>query len=161
MRPVYESARDLSEERRIANVAAKRWNVSVLKLAKFDCFDWAAYRQHVEYQTSGDVCRPIGRPAKEVLSFVEVKRRYCKFDTYPNIILSLAKAERALWRSEATKLPAIFLVGFDDCIAFAQVTRGQMSQITIEKRADRNDPMDEEPCIHIPMRDFKLLIKGE
>jgi hypothetical protein len=136
-RPRYEREGDRDEEARIAAVLCNRLQCDVIKLPSWYVLDFAATR------------------AKEIVAFMEVKRRHHVLGHYPDVFLSLHKIFAAHNFHAVTALPCRFFVQFDDCLAWADMLSPRA--VGMRGRMDRNDPQDIEPVAYVPVDDFKLL----
>lgn len=139
-RPIYETNRNKRIENRIAEKLGEHWNCQIVKLkAAYAEIDRAAIRD------------------EEIGAFVEIKRRYVDRETYPDIILSLSKVKEAFVLESCSGKPCYFVVQFNDCLAWAKmVVKGRT--VRMAGRFDRDDPQDVEPCVAIPIDEFKVIL---
>lgn len=136
-RPLYEAKSDRDEEREIARTLSLAWSCAVVKLPTAYNLDYAATRNNA------------------VIGWLELKRRHCGIGEYPNIFLSLHKVFAAHKFHEVTKLPNLFVVQFDGCLAYADML--PQRPIGFRGRTDRGDWQDQEPVSLIPIADFKVI----
>ena len=138
MRPIYETEKDLVNERSLSDVVSKKWKCTLQKLQPRDPFDYAAVR------------------SKEVVAFVEMKNRTNSFGKYDTYMISMTKLVHARSINQATSLPCILAVRWTDLIGWVRLDN-VTTQVTMGGRFDRNDPQDIEPVCHISMKDFIII----
>ena len=103
-REIYESAEDRAAEAEIADALGNRWGCSMVKLPPRYPVDFAAVKD--------------GR----IRGWIEIKKRNISMGQYTSIILSLKKLIEAQGLAHCTRIPAIFCVGTDDGIFYAEIT---------------------------------------
>jgi hypothetical protein len=135
-RPYYENKDDLHNERNIVEKLSIRWGCYAIKLPLRYGFDFGLLRN--------------GR----MMAAVEIKKRDVTSTTYPDIILSLAKAECGE-RFRKWGIIPMFVVEFQDGIYKHRISLNHQYKIDMGGRQDRGDWQDMEPVIHIPMKLFK------
>ena len=87
--------------------------------------------------------------------WIEVKRRNCTFDQYPDIMLSVLKLNAGLSLVNATGLPFFFAVKFNDASGLYQWSPSHILDIRNGGRTvQTRDSADIEPVVHIPMSLF-------
>jgi hypothetical protein len=95
---------------------------------------------------------------EQMVAIVEVKCRLCASRTYPTYMIGTRKMETL--QSDAVRLgvPGLLLVGWSDVIgvvsAAEALARGFRSH---GGRSDRDDPLDTETVLHVPVEMFQLL----
>jgi hypothetical protein len=137
IRPRYETAATLAEERRIAATLATHWRCRLEKLPVAYNLDYAAVRE--------------GR----VAAWIEIKRRYRDLHAHRCVFLSLQKVGAAQHCFAASRKPAFFVVQFDDCLAYAPILGPR--PIEFRGRADRGDWQDREAVAVIDPSEFRLI----
>ena len=139
LRPQYEKGGDRAEEARVATILCNLWNCNLVKLPTAYSLDYAATRD------------------KQVLSWVEIKRRQRTLRKYRCVFLSMQKVFSAYNFNIVTGLPCLFVIQFDDCLAYANILEPSRP-IEFRGRTDRGDWQDQEPVIAIGADDFKLCV---
>lgn len=138
-RRIYETIDDLGQEKAIAEKLEVRWHCVMRKLPRSYRLDWAA---------SDD---------GKIRAWLEFKRRYRTFDQYPDTFLALGKVMAAREFVAATSMKCLFVVQFDDALAYADmVINGR--EIVFGGRTDRDDWEDIEPVVLVPMADFTKIV---
>ncbi len=136
MRPTYESKSDLENEAVFQRYILDRGYTAVKLAAQFYQVDWIFLKDN------------------KIVRFAEFKRRQVNSSTYPDIILSLHKWEALLLWGKYK--PSAFFVTFNDKTMFIKATNNHGYKIALAGRRDRGDKQDIEPCIHLPITDFKV-----
>jgi len=139
LRKIYETQYDLDNEKSISEVIQSVCNLSLRKLSMKYFIDFIAFRN------------------KKAVAVVEVKKRNNNHDTYPTLILSLAKYNRGVEFFKVNGLKFIFAVQFNDGCFFYKYKDGDRFAIELGGRTDRKDAEDIEPVIHIPINRMKKL----
>ena len=136
MRPVYETAGDLTAEDRVSNSLAEAWGFDLEKLPRLHTFDRAMKR--------GGVLKGL----------IEIKNRK---NSYPTYLISLKKWREMLAFSKTAGVPAALVVCWPEKgelkIKVTRITRDPVSVIK-GGRKDRCDPKDTEDMVEIPMTKF-------
>jgi len=135
-RPIYETPADLVNERRVADALLERWRCNAVKLPR---------RYEIDYALSR---------GNRVMAWAEVKCRTNPREQYPTYMVALGKVLTGLNLSQRTNLPFMLVVQWTDSLGWVTPT---FDAIHIGGRHDRGDREDEEPMVHIPIADFKLL----
>ena len=136
MRPVYETAGDLTAEDRVSASLAAAWGFDLEKLPRLHTFDRAMRR--------GGVLKGL----------IEIKNRK---KSYPTYLISLKKWRDMLMVSEAAKVPAALVVCWPvEGEMKTKVIRISRAKVGIVEggRRDRGDPKDIEDMVEIPMTQF-------
>jgi hypothetical protein len=136
MRPVYETAGDLTAEDRVSNSLAEAWGFDLEKLPRLHTFDRALKRDGV------------------LRGYVEIKNRK---KSYPTYLISLRKWRDMLMVSETAKVPAALVVCWPvEGEMKTKVIRISNAKVGIVEggRRDRDDPNDIEDMVEIPMSQF-------
>jgi len=139
LRKIYETQYDLDNEKSISEVIQSVCNLSLRKLRMKYFIDFIAFRN------------------KKAVAVVEVKKRNNNHDTYPTLILSLAKYNRGVEFFKVNGLKFIFAVQFNDGCFFYKYKDGDRFAIELGGRTDRKDAEDIEPVVHIPINRMKKL----
>lgn len=137
-RPLYETADDRLNERKIAEKIERRGRCILVKLPMCYIIDFGAMRDN------------------KFIAWLEVKQRYRAFGKYANCFFSLLKLMRARELNAATGLPCLFVVQFDDALVYANVLKSN-GELQWCGRDDRNDAQDMEPVLAIPNDEFTIL----
>lgn len=130
MRPLYESAADLQNERVVAEALAAH-GYEVIKLPIQYRLDWLLRRN------------------QQPVAFAEVKARKCNLNTYPTVMISLSKVIHARMLADTTGLPCYLILFYRDCIA--RLNFSDDFAVNPGGRADRNDPQDQDVCAYYPV----------
>ena len=139
MRQIYETQRDLDNEKSISGVIESVCNLSLKKMSMKYFVDFIALRNG------------------KAVAVVEVKKRGNRHDAYPTLILSLAKYNRGVEFFKTNGLKFIFAVQFEDGCFFYEYEDADRFAVELGGRFDRNDAEDIEPVIHIPISRMKRL----
>lgn len=134
MRPRYETAYDMADERGVAERLSVLWSCDLRKMPEFYPCDWAFVR------------------SQKVVGLAEGKCRKVMSSAYPTLILSLHK-----WtdlQRYAQHTPTLLVARFNDCIKWIPVD-GKPREVGIGGRKDRGDWQDTEPVVHIPIKEMK------
>lgn len=138
-RPVYETDADLLKEDRIKRTIEQKWKADLHKLPIKYHADFLALRDDT----------PVG--------LIEIKIRDNDSTKYPTYMLSLHKAVNCLATADIMNIPFVLVVFWNDMIGYIQVTDEYFKVVKMQESNFRNDVGDIEPCIHIPINDFKKL----
>lgn len=140
MRPIYETASDLSAEDGVSAALSKAWGIEMEKLPDLHTFDRAVKQ--------GGVLK----------AFVEIKNRN---KSYPTYLISLKKWRDMLRISDAAGVPAILAVCWpvngERKIKVIRVNGAEFSVVQ-GGRKDRNDPRDMEDMVEIPISQFEDVV---
>jgi hypothetical protein len=143
VRPTYETARDVDNERAVAEVIERRLRLTARKLPRHYELDYVL--------TDGD----------EVRGFAEIKCRTNALEQYPTYIISGHKWEYGLRWEALAHAPFVIVVRFTDGIYYCRPRYVQGHRVMLGGRRDRGDEQDIEPVVHIPVGEFTLLEKAE
>ena len=88
---------------------------------------------------------------------VEVKARTNRRTAYPTYLISARKLADLAAAARKCHGKAVLLVGWSDAVGAVRIDHRPSYAVAEGGRADRNDPMDREPCAHIPIGDFRIL----
>lgn len=142
VRQTYETAVDVDNERSVADQFERKWGAKFIKLRRLAPVDFAIVRDGT------------------VVGWAEVKCRKHEMGKYPTLILSADKAMSIMGRVEHSGLPCFLCVRFSDGLAFVAMKDEYLSRISIKGRNDRGDDDDMEPCIEVPIADFRRVQLG-
>lgn len=140
MRPIYETAADLTNEYEVRNCLAARWGSRAEKLEPLHPYDCAFYTKH-----------------GVLWGYAEIKCRNASYATYR---VSLQKWRRMLEFSRRTGIPGCLVVRWPvDGVMKLMLTSvlPRPYGIVTGGRQDRGDPSDIEEMVEIPMADFHEL----
>lgn len=140
MRPQYETAEDLEREGEIAKAAGAFFKCEMVKLPRAYRLDWLALRDST----------PV--------AWVEAKRRFRTLEQFGDTFLSLQKVMAARELNVVSGLRCLFVVQFDDCLAYADILNPSTRKIAHKGRKDRGDWQDIEPVIQIPTAQWIRMI---
>ena len=146
--PRYESAEDRNTEQRIIEKVCARKGQIAKKLGE------------VKYVVDWAVFHPSKRKNHEKLSYwAEVKRRYRKYDTFPDLIISANKMVAGSRLVDIFGKPFFLIIELDDGIYHYKYNREDMKEFAVDLvgRSDRGNEFDIEPCVRIPMERFVKL----
>jgi len=89
--------------------------------------------------------------------WVEIKCRTTECGHYDTYALSEQKFKTLLWLHKITNVPSLLVVGFMDMIAWVEVNKLGGLRVVDGGRQDRNDPLDIERLVHIPITKFRYI----
>lgn len=142
MRPLYETEKDLSEEQRVADILAKRWQCEFVKMP---------IRYHLDYVVTRQ---------KIAIAFAELKtRNYSmqKIGEMGGYVLSIGKWASAKSLSDSSGLPFLLVVRTTDGIYYMKTKDFEPDGVWVTGRTDRKDWQDIEPCVVLSVDKFKRL----
>ena len=137
-RPVYEKSNDRLQEQKIAELAARNWGVSLIRLAELAGADYMMVKHG------------------ELKAIVEIKKRSNPIARYPTYMISAAKINALNAVAAVIKAKPLLIVQWADCAGWVDTHRANGDQ-GIGGRADRADPMDMEKCCYIPVTRFRMI----
>tara|TARA_R110000772_G_scaffold89955_2_gene186127 strand:- start:191 stop:568 length:378 start_codon:yes stop_codon:yes gene_type:complete len=82
---------------------------------------------------------------RDVVGFVEVKKRSNRMNKYPDIFVSLHKVNASMALKQVG-MKTIFAIQWEDCLGW--ILLDDPDQISFSGRTDRNDTADLEPMCH-------------
>ena len=141
MRPLYESAKDLSNELRVSKHLKDCWNADFVKLPMAYHVDWAIVR------------------GKEIKAFAEFKRRHNPKDRYPTFMLSLNKWRNGKSMGGELRVPFLVIVEWDDGLYYCD-SKNVSPTYGFGGRFDRGDSQDQEPVVFIDTKTFYKVRKN-
>lgn len=138
MRPLYETEEDRAKEQSVLEYISETYSCGYQSTPHLSCVD--------AFLTGSD---------GELLAAIEIKTRKNIKDKYPTYMLSARKWRSGLELANQYKIPLILAVKFTDGLYYTQLTENVA--FGVGGRYDRNDSMDIEQCVYIPMEKFKPL----
>lgn len=136
MRRRYETDIDRQKEAVVIKHLVTAWDCDYLEAPELSFVD----------------CK-LTNPDGSVAALVEIKTRNNASTKYPTYMLSAHKWRNALHMANEYRVPFMLVVQFTDGIYAAKIRSDY--QIAKGGRTDRNDLMDIEDCVFIPMSDFR------
>jgi hypothetical protein len=130
---LHESEQDLANEKRIAEAFAKHSNGIPKKMPKAYPFDYMIIR--------GDKC-----------AFIDARKAGNEIARFPTRCLSLQKY--IALKLYAAFAPMFYVIEWADAIAYYEIKEDSSLPVFFMSR-DSGDPRDNEPCVEIPIADFK------
>ena len=140
-RPLYETTADLEREKEVARKIEKSWLVRCGKLSMGDRFDYAIF-----FDQTDILC-----------GYCEIKCRNIAHDEYPTYFISYDKFLAGVALRQNSHVPVFIVVNYTDGTYYFQVGNVKGSFVQTGGRRDRDDPMDEEEMIHVPIYNMSLL----
>lgn len=137
MRPLYETANDLSNEKDVCNHITSKWKLTASKLP-------IAYQ--LDYWLEGQGKRAVA----------EIKCRKNEKDRFPTYMLSVHKWFEGV-RYADMGIPFLLFVRFTDGIWYYLYSSTTSVDYAMGGRSIDRDGQDKEPCVYIPLKDFKKL----
>lgn len=138
-RPKYENDGHMTIERQTVGYVADVWRVGFYKMPE-------SYRCDYAFTRNG-----------RVVAFCEIKARSNPRDKYASYSIALGKWMALANLTEFTALAVLLIVRWTDVIGVLKVEPLKDTWIEWGGRADRGDPDDREPMIHIPIEAFKRM----
>jgi hypothetical protein len=138
-RPVYETALNKSAEDEVADQIAKAWDIQLVKLKPLYRFDRAFIFEN------------------EITGYCEIKCRTNKSTDYPTYLLSMDKYTAATALNQLMEKSVYLVVAWTDITGWVKLVYNPEWRVKMGGRMDRNDEQDMEPCVFIPVKDFKAL----
>jgi hypothetical protein len=134
-RDVYERENDIINEMVVAQLIAAKYNVSVEKTDKLESFDW----------------RIINRNGS-LGGLLEIKCRSYDSKDHRTLLLSKKKWDSGIALAKKLNAPFYVAASFNGEVRW--INACSMKHVRVERggRTDRNDAMDMETCVHIPIR---------
>ena len=137
VRPIYEDDGDRANEQRLKSLLEKKWDVHLTKIPKSYHADFFASRKG------------------KIVSFVEIKVRSISIKKYDSYMISLMKIVGILNYTERINIPCFLFIQWSDAMGYIKITNEIIKDVRMQSVNFRNDPNDLEPCVHIPISDFK------
>jgi hypothetical protein len=144
MRPIYETERDLSRERGIADGLECLWDVKLHKLP-------ISYQLDFIMLKNGTARGFVEMKGKHSISFEKVQE-------YKGYLINLNKLERASSLMRTTGLEfRIVVEGNGSVWAARYIKPPEINCVLFTGRTDRGDWQDVEPAVRLPVEDFKQI----
>jgi len=126
--------------------------------------DWVAKRfalktgvlQH-ELPENSRIDRLLTDKNHKPRGWAEIKCRTHECGHYDTYAISETKFKTMLWMKKATNLPVMLVVGFMDLVAWIDVTSLGGLRVVEGGRTDRDDPLDVERVVLIPITKFHYI----
>ena len=136
---LHETESHLQDERRIIDAVCNKWRCEAVKTSKAYPVDFMLVRDKIPQ------------------AFAEVRKRNISRHEWPTFIWSLQKYIHV--KQFAQFLPTFLIVEWNEDITWCKLTYGNYDLIYIDRtgKTGRTNA-DNEPCIQIPLTDFKDLI---
>jgi hypothetical protein len=138
MRPTYENAASLNNEREVVEYICSRFGLTSDKLP-------VSYRADYALSKMG-----------KIHAFAEVKCRTNPKDRYPTYMLALGKYMALCEMAKYAQITSRLIVRWADCIGYVDLPC-EIDDVVIGGRTDRNDSADVEPVVHIPISAFTII----
>jgi len=136
MRPIYETSADRARENVVRQYLESKYACLYTPAEPLSPFDGV-----------------LKYPDGTVAAIVEIKTRKNTKNKYPTYMLSAAKWESGRKVAEDLGVPFLLIVRFTDGVYVTKLKKEY--PINQGGRYDRNDAQDVEPCVFIPMTDFR------
>tara|TARA_Y100000361_G_scaffold113819_2_gene104240 strand:- start:1050 stop:1466 length:417 start_codon:yes stop_codon:yes gene_type:complete len=134
---MHENTKNERDERRIAEYAAKAWNVESYPAPKLCEVDGAFFRD--------------GAP----VAFYEIKKRNYKLNSLPSIWLDKKKVDKALLVAKRQNMRFLLIFEFDDGIWYCVVKNPEHWPVEQNKGpARKRDNFDRDEVYAIPIQDW-------
>ena len=134
-RSVYDP--NESNELQVANYFAHKFKAEFMKLPRFYCVDFAAFRDN------------------EMVAWVEIKCRTNPIGKYNTFRMAYNKYTTGCDLARHSGQKFILAVKWTDCYGYIDLSTGKY-KISFGGRKDRNDPNDLEPQVEIPNECFSI-----
>ena len=141
-RPLYENADSLKDEARIIAYACERWGYESKKMPKAYRADYAIFKDGLLH------------------GIAEVKRRRYDRFAFETFFISAGKFQACLEMGYMYNVAFLIFVQWNDVLAYWLWKPPNMYmqyQVRWGGRKDRNDAQDQEPMVHIPVKEFIVL----
>jgi hypothetical protein len=145
-RPIYETEADLAAESRIVASAAITWGLKMVPCAHKD-----GPFPRCDYY--------LENARGEVVAIAEAKHRNHPIHRYPSLMISLSKIYAGIYLAGKRGVPFHLLIEFERDIRTHRFLQNSFPQYGIAwgGRVDRDDPLDLEVCLFIPITRFVQL----
>lgn len=139
-RPIYETAEDRNNERRLATKIERHYNCMLTKMPMKLSLDFMAMRDG------------------KAVAFIEARQRKIAMNKYPTYMLSLYKAMQARLLTMTTGLPCFLAVQWTDKAGMVRLPPSfEDFYVEVGGTTRRDDPQDIEPMVHFDIAKFKEL----
>lgn len=137
-RPLYESANDLSNERRVAEILEQH--------------KYILHKLPAQYGLDVVIHDAVENAP---VAFGEIKARTFPMNKFSTAMVNLHKVVRAKQLTDTTGLPSYLIVLWTD--ALARISFEADHSLQMGGRTDRGDPQDSDICAYYPIEGFKIL----
>ena len=138
-RPMYESKKDLANEKEVAGFLSSKTGYVFHKLKIAYHVDWLVMD-------------------KEKPKYVaEIKRRLNHSSKYPTLMLSLQKWMKGKEMAAEMNIKFVLIIKWDDGVFFYKAKKDDVTY-GFGGRYDRDDSQDQEPMVFIPVSKFKRIL---
>ena len=138
--PMHQDRYDLAQELRIGEHIARLWEVTPRKLPPLYPIDFAMLDRR-----------------GEVRIYVEIKRQFKTFGTFPTFYLDVRQWVALIQHSRYSQCGSRLVVQWNDTLAWTIVDERRLAA-NVNGRKDRpNDPYDGEPLVLVPIDEFRVL----
>ncbi len=138
MRPTYETASDLCNERDVVEALNNLWCTKAHKMPRAYSLDYLLTRE------------------RKAVAFVEIKCRQVPSWQYDTLMISMAKILKGRAITRETEVPSLLVVKWNDMVGYVHMSEIDMD-IQVGGRTDRGDAQDIEPVCMIPVEDFRRI----
>ena len=129
--------RDFQAEDDAKKIIGARWKCEVRELGDFGDIDWLLYRDN------------------RVVAIAEFKRLYRESTAWPNVYFNVKKWLPLYFVGVGLRVPAYFIVRFDDKICYVDVQNVDATRHEVNGREDRSRGSDLQPAILVPVKTMK------
>lgn len=143
----YEYDSDLENEERIIERIKDIWNCGAFKMEGFSYADYI-------------LTRGVKDGIAQGVAFCELRCRSTPRGAYPTIFITLNKIKNMVEMSEFCGVPSFFVVQWSDQCAYIELTKDHLGLVFPERRKPKGADHYDEPCILLPVDQFKTLWDG-
>ena len=152
-RPVYETREDLAAEEETAKTIGETLqredpSLYLIKTRALYPYDYLMMKKQPDDKNGSWVLSTVE-------GLIEIKVRTNVFKKYPTYMISLQKVVNCVSHADIIGCDFFLYVQWTDGIGCWKFDRDQYTT-GIGGRTDRNDRMDEEPVIYIPIENFSF-----
>lgn len=138
-RPLYESARNLQDERAATTIIQQWGRCTLTKLSVHEHIDFRAFRDN----------QPV--------ALIEFKRRHNNRCQYPTYMIAKQKWDNGIRMSKVEGIPFVLVIKWVDGYHFLQVNDNTPHTLAQGGRYDRGDKLDIEQMVYIDTNLFKFI----
>lgn len=142
-RPFYETDESMAQELAVMEKVCHAWRCNAAKLP---------IKYHLDYALHRD---------KDIIAWLEIRVREYSFEKLEELggyMLSLSKWDAAMTLNTVTKRPFVLVVKATDATRAAVFEDMPVLSPSISGRGKPRDWQDTEPCVFIPISEFKRVI---
>jgi len=129
--------RDFQAEDDAKEFIGAKWKCEVRDMGDFGDIDWMLYRDN------------------RIVAIAEFKRLYRESGEWPNVRINLKKWLPLMFVGIGLKVPAYFIVQFNDRICYIDVQIVDATKHEVNGRKDRGRGSDLQPAILVPVKTMK------